>query len=238
MSRKKYITSGGLAFTEKGDMEKLRRYSKKGWHVKKFTFMGYTLEEGEGTDYVYTIDYRLLDDDEEEEYYDLFSSAGWSHVTSEGNIHLFRAYPGTKPIYTDQDTTITKYENSSHYFKKWAVPSIAVTALLWIGVLLTSGILNTVLLTVAIVGTVFTFPLAWTMAATYRNKWEVEGRKGWVIAVKMAPYLLVILAVVLLFSVSDKNLAVYVLSFMVIGAVVFPTVIWLVSSLYHILRHN
>ena len=47
MKQTKYITSGGLAFSEDNDMEKLRRYSLKGWHVSDFKFMGYTLERGE-----------------------------------------------------------------------------------------------------------------------------------------------------------------------------------------------
>ncbi|GGN54278.1 MULTISPECIES: DUF2812 domain-containing protein [Oceanobacillus] len=107
MSKTKYITSGGLAFSEYEDMDKLRRYSLKGWHVSDFSFMGYTLEKGENKDYIYTIDYRSLHADEQDEYFDFFFNSGWSHVSSSADIHLFRARPGTKPIYTDPDTTIT-----------------------------------------------------------------------------------------------------------------------------------
>lgn len=53
-------------------MEKLRRLSLKGWHVCDFKFMGYILEKGESSDYIYCIDYRSLEDGEEEEYFDLF----------------------------------------------------------------------------------------------------------------------------------------------------------------------
>src|SRR5699024_10695817 len=118
MTQTKYITSGGLAFSEEKDMKKLRRFSLKGWHVSDFKLMGYTLEKGESSDYIYSIDYRWLKGEEDEEYFDLFSTTGWTHVTSEGNIHLFRARPGTKPIYTDRDTTVEKYENSSGLMKK------------------------------------------------------------------------------------------------------------------------
>ena len=108
MKQTKYITSGGLAFSEDKDMEKLRRYSLKGWHVSDFKFMGYTLEKGEISDYIYSIDYRSLKEDEEEEYFDFFSFSGWSHIASEAYIHLFRAHPGTKPIYSDRDTIVGK----------------------------------------------------------------------------------------------------------------------------------
>lgn len=36
MKQTKYMMSGGLAFSEEKDMEKLRRYSLKGWHVRDF----------------------------------------------------------------------------------------------------------------------------------------------------------------------------------------------------------
>lgn len=60
MSHSKYVMSGGLAFSEEKDMEKLQRLSLKGWHVRDFKFMGYTLEKGISTDYIYSVDYRLL----------------------------------------------------------------------------------------------------------------------------------------------------------------------------------
>ncbi|MGD7007004.1 DUF2812 domain-containing protein [Metabacillus sp. 84] len=98
MKRTKYMMSGGLAFSEDKDMEKLRRFSLRGWHVSGFSFMGYVLEKGESLDCIYSIDYRPIKEEEEEEYAEFFSSSGWSHIASEGDVHLFRAKPGTKPI--------------------------------------------------------------------------------------------------------------------------------------------
>jgi len=64
MRHTKYVMSGGLAFSEDKDMEKLRGLSLKGWHVSDFKFMGYTLEKGESTDYIYSVDYRSLKEGE------------------------------------------------------------------------------------------------------------------------------------------------------------------------------
>ena len=69
MSQTKYIISGGLAFSEHKDMEKLRLYSLKGWHVSDFKFMGYTLKKGVSSDYIYSVDYRSLKENEEAEYF-------------------------------------------------------------------------------------------------------------------------------------------------------------------------
>ena len=83
------MMSGGTAFSEEKDMKKLRQLSLKGWHVSGFKFMGYILEKGEKLDYIYNLDYRLLEEGEEEEYFNLFSSSGWSNVASEaGNIYF------------------------------------------------------------------------------------------------------------------------------------------------------
>ncbi|WP_255267008.1 DUF2812 domain-containing protein [Bacillus cereus] len=169
MRQTKYIMSGGLAFSEDKDMEKLRRFSLKGWHVSDFKFMGYTLEKGESSDYIYSVDYRSLKEDEEEEYFDFFSSSGWSHIASERNIHLFRAHPGTKPIYSDRDKSIEKYENSNHSMKCLAIPLVLITVLVWVGAMISSGTLKSLLHVIAVILSVIAIPTVWTVIATYNN---------------------------------------------------------------------
>ena len=225
MRQTKYITSGGLAFSEDKDMEKLRRFSLKGWHVSDFKFMGYTLEKGESSDYIYSVDYRSLKENEEEEYFDFFSSSGWSHIASEANIHLFRAHPGTKPIYTDRDTTVEKHKSSIASMKKFAIPFILITVLVWIGAMLSSGTLQSLLLLVAVILSVIAIPTAWTVITTYSNKWEVEGRKGLVNLVKTIPYLLVLLTVVITFVVCRwyrHRPTINLLIYMIVGAIALP----------------
>ncbi|WP_428912160.1 DUF2812 domain-containing protein [Niallia sp. Krafla_26] len=233
MSKTKYITSGGLAFSEEKDMEKLHRFSLKGWHVSGFKFMGYTLEKGESSDYIYSIDYCSLKEDEKEEYVEFFSSSGWTHVDSEGDIHLFRAHSGTKPIYTDRETTVEKYKQSSSSMNKLAIPFVLITALLWLGTVMSSGTFKSILLVVAAIFSIFAIPTAWTIIATYRNKWEVEGRKGIVKVVKLIPFLLLIIAIIMLLFFYGTNNSVGLLTSMIIGGIALPTAIWVVMSLYH-----
>ena len=233
MRKTKYITSGGLAFSEDKDMEKLRRFSLKGWHVSGFKFMGYTLEKGESADYIYSVDYRSLKEDEKEEYFDLFSSSGWSHVASEGDIHLFRAHPGTNPIYTDRDSTVEKYNNLSDSMKKLAIPFILITVLIWIAAIISSGTLKSILLVVAAILSIIAIPTAWTLIATYNTKWKIEGKNGLVNLVKTIPFLFILIVVIILLFVNDSDRLVHLLAYMVIGAIAFPTAIWVIMSLYH-----
>ena len=233
MRKTKYITSGGLAFSEDKDMEKLRSYSFKGWHVSDFKFMGYTLEKGESSDYIYSVDYRSLEEDEEEEYFDFFSSSGWSHITSETDNHLFRARPGTKPIYSDRDTMVEKHENSIASIKKIAMPLVLITVLLWIGALLSSGFLETLLILIAFILSIIAVPIAWTVVTTYSNKWKVEGRRGLVNLVKIIPLLILLIAVIILLFVGGTDTTVNILIYMMVGAIALPTAIWFIMSLYH-----
>ncbi|MYL44292.1 DUF2812 domain-containing protein [Virgibacillus halodenitrificans] len=234
MKQTKYITSGGLAFSEYKDMEKLRRYSLKGWHVSDFKFMGYTLKRGESSDYIYSIDYRWLKEGEEEEYFSFFSTSGWSYVASEGNIHLFRAKPGAKPIYTDRDTTVEKYGNSIGFMGKLAIPLFLLTALVWVGAMMSPDIIKSILIVAAVILGVITIPTAGTVIATYHNKWKAEGRKGLVILVKFIPFLLLLTAVIILLFFGGTGTTVNILASMVIGAIAFPTAIWGIIFLYHI----
>ena len=238
MNQIKYITSGGLAFSENKDMEKLRRYSLKGRHVFDFSFMGYSLERGKKSDYIYSIDYRWLKEDEKKEYFDFFSSAGWTHVNSEGNIHLFRAQPGTKPIYTDSDSTIEKYRSSSSMMKNLAIPSMLMTALSWVGVMNSSGTLKSLLIVIATILSAISVPAVWTAITTYSNKWKAEGRRGLANIVSIIPYLLLVIAVIILFFVSGTGSAVNIIAAGVIGGIVLPTAIWIIVSLYHKLSRN
>jgi len=235
MTQTKYITSGGLAYSEDKDMEKLRRFSLKGWHVSDFKFMGYTLEKEESSDYIYSVDYRWLKEDEEEEYFDFFSSSGWSHVTSEGNNHLFRARPGTKPLYTDRDTAVEKYKNSGGSMMKFAIPLVLITALVWVGVMISSGTLKSILIVVATILSVIALPTVWTVITTYNNKWEVEGRRLAKLG-KTIPFLFLLVAVIILLFVGSTGTTVDILTSGVIGAIALPTAIWIIMSLYHKLR--
>lgn len=230
MRQTKYMMSGGLAFFEDKDMEKLRQFSLKGWHVSDFKFMGYTLVKGQSADYIYSIDDRSLNEEEAEEYFDFFSSAGWTHIASQGNFHLFRGLPGTKPIYSDQETIVEKHNNAGNSIRWTAISTLLLTVLLWFGTFISSGFLHMTLFVIATILTIIAISTTWTVLAIYNNKWKAEGRKGLVILTKMIPPLLFLVAVIILVA-SDSGRSVRLLAYIVIGAISFPTAIWMIMSL-------
>ena len=131
MVKTKYIGSIGLAFSEKYDMKQLRKMSNKGWHLKQFGIMGYRLEQGEPEDVIYSIDYRKLQQDEEAEYLELFSFAGWTHICSWNDMHLFKAMPNTTPIYSDKESMLDKLNGSAQPVNQVLIVLCILAILFW-----------------------------------------------------------------------------------------------------------
>ncbi|OCA87779.1 hypothetical protein A8F94_08010 [Bacillus sp. FJAT-27225] len=124
MAKTKYVASGGLAFEEEKDMEKLENLARKGWTFDKFYFLGYKLKKSSPQDLQYAIDYRKEAD---QDYFAYFAEAGWRHEGSSGDyIHLFSAPKGTAPIYTDKPSILEKYENEKSSMGKAALITLLI----------------------------------------------------------------------------------------------------------------
>ncbi|MEA1852304.1 DUF2812 domain-containing protein [Cytobacillus sp. OWB-43] len=234
MSKSKYMMSGGLAFAESKDMEKLRQQSLKGWHVKKLSFMGYTLVKGEKKEYIYSIDYRTVEENEEEEYLSYFEDAGWNHVFSEAGIHLFRADPGTEPIYSDMETLAQKHEESLSNTARWGIGALVLfTVSSWTGTIFTTGMIANILTIVAVILTIIAIPAVWTAIKIQSNKWKVQGKQRSVFFINTIIILFLATLTNFLFYGSGPNDAIKTLAYMLIGAFVLPIFIWSILSFYH-----
>ncbi|MEK4027860.1 DUF2812 domain-containing protein [Pseudobacillus sp. FSL P4-0506] len=103
---KRYISSGGLAFSEGKDMKKLSKLAKKGWILQSFAPLGYTLRKSNPRHLIYSLDYQDVPKAEMEGYYAIFRAGGWKPVCSAGGMHIFSAVPGMRPIYTGRSTIV------------------------------------------------------------------------------------------------------------------------------------
>ncbi|WP_078393469.1 DUF2812 domain-containing protein [Shouchella patagoniensis] len=220
MKNSKYIMSEGLAFAEDLDMQKLKHYSAKGWHVQAFKFMGYNLQKGESADYIYSIDYRVLKDGEKDEYVDLFSQSGWSHVTSQLDTHLFRALPGTKPIYSDQDTIAQKHHNLGRSMLWTTISIVLVTIIAWIGLYISSGTWQKIIAVGAVPLSIIAILTTWTVMTIYKNKWSAEGKRRLLLLTKAFPLLLILLSIFIMYMFAGSNNPIRLLANMIIGAMV------------------
>ncbi|EJS62801.1 DUF2812 domain-containing protein [Bacillus cereus] len=167
MEKTKYIMSNGIAFSEEKDLKKLRKHAAKGWIVKRFKRMGYELEKGVAEDVIFSLDIRELGENELEEYIEMFELAGWEYICSSHNMHLFKAKPGTKPIYTDKETKQEKINNLRKPVKITVAISMALFIVSYIVYSISSGLLSTIFETIFLFSLVITIPMLMTLIATY-----------------------------------------------------------------------
>jgi len=145
---------------------------------KKISFLGYSLEKGEPKDVIYTIDYHLLKEVDKEEYYDMFKLAGWEHVCTEYDMHIFKVPLGTKPIYSDIDTKKEKYIRLS---KLWRNVCILLLTLFIVSLLINWKVVGN-LQQIGSVEITFSLILFIPSCMTYiailskilKNKWKTE----------------------------------------------------------------
>jgi hypothetical protein len=177
--KNKYVMSGGLAFSEEEDMEKFKKYASEGWIIDGLALgFFYKFKKAEPQDLVYCLDYQS---DADEEYFSLFEEAGWKKACSAGNMHIFSAKPGTKPIYTDYNTETDKYESMRTRTKRGSIYSSIVGILLIIlmifSVIISKYLFWPLFVLVIIDLFVFVFNFMPYVAYKYRvNKIESDGK--------------------------------------------------------------
>lgn len=164
------MMSGGLAFSEADDMKKLQSKSLEGWHLKKFRLAGYEFEKGESEDVIYSIDYRLLEPMEKDEYFEMFTVAGWTHVCSEYNMHIFKAEKGTTPIYSDKESAHDKINRLASPVRKFTLLILGLTIILGIMIKFTSGSFQNVSMFFFAGALIIAFPSVMTYLATVYHR--------------------------------------------------------------------
>jgi len=170
--QRKYAASGGLAFTEQKDMDKLSRLAAKGWFLESFALLGYRLRKGQPQQLIYCVDYNLVDERGMADYTGLFEAGGWQRVCSKERIHIFSAPKGTRPIYSDQDTEYEKYHSSVKMMKPFlAAPLltiILVALLLFVPSMEASApVLKNIFLVLTAIGVILSVPVLMTYISLF-----------------------------------------------------------------------
>ncbi|SHI97501.1 Protein of unknown function [Clostridium amylolyticum] len=134
--KSKYVMINGFAFSEEGDMEKLKKYAGEGWILENIVGgFFYKLKKDKPQDIVYSLDYQI---EANEEYFTIFKESGWKLVVSvENYIHIFSAQAGTKPIYSDCESEIDKYTSIRNRTRKGTLYSLII-AIVLMGLLVVS----------------------------------------------------------------------------------------------------
>lgn len=130
----------GLALQPEKDMELFRKMAKEGYHLCGFSSpLYYKFEKGEPKDYIFSYTAVKKPDDD---YVAYFADAGWEPVMLLPDLQIFRALPGTEPIYTDTESLITFYKEQTKLYCKY---SIGTTGLFIVSFYLSLKVTNDIL---------------------------------------------------------------------------------------------
>ncbi|MFJ8063942.1 DUF2812 domain-containing protein [Psychrobacillus sp. NPDC096426] len=153
-------------------MQLLQLKGTEGWHLKDFALGGYRLEKREFGEIQYSIDYRKLLEDDKDEYFEVFASSGWTHVCSKNDMHIFRAMPGTIPIYSDADSSIDKLSRLARPIYFVTLFFLVATIILWALMTITEGPIQQVSKWAFIFSFVFTMPSIMMVCSVQYQKWK------------------------------------------------------------------
>lgn len=123
--------SSGLAFRPERELQVFREMALKGEHLSGTAMAGHGWEftPGEKEDVIFDM---TTEADADEEFFAMCKEAGWTHVLSLSDTHIFKAAPGTVALHTDDELEAEVLESRRNMFAK----SSAVTAVIFIAVFL------------------------------------------------------------------------------------------------------
>ncbi|MEC3655924.1 DUF2812 domain-containing protein [Bacillus siamensis] len=129
---------------------------------------------------IYSIDYHAVEEHNMDEYLEIFENAGWKHICSVYDTHIFAADPRTKPIYSDRSTMIDKYKQSEFTLRYITLFMLCLTAaFIVIRNRFISGetsILNNIIHVLLVLLIAITIPAFLTYAASVFRIWRVNRR--------------------------------------------------------------
>ena len=123
--------SGGLAFSPERELQVFREMALKGEHLTGTAMAGHGWEftPGEKEDVIFDM---TTEPDADDDFFTMCKQAGWTHVLSVADTHIFKAAPSTVALHTDEQLETEILENQRNRFAKAA----AVSAVIFIAVLL------------------------------------------------------------------------------------------------------
>ncbi|AEQ05612.1 DUF2812 domain-containing protein [Corynebacterium pseudotuberculosis] len=115
----------GLAFPPNKDLELFSRMAAKGKHLSGVGLAGHgwTFKDGEPEHAIFDLVYEH---NPHQDFYDIFAAAGWTHVLSASNIHVFKAPPGTTPAHTSIESKREEFTRQIKIFSRYSATALAV----------------------------------------------------------------------------------------------------------------
>src|SRR5690606_2464480 len=107
----------------------------------------------------------------------IFEKAGWSHVCSEAGTHMFKAAPGTKPIYSDKESSVDKVSRQGKYIVPLLLFCLIISVVTYTISHVTEGVIQSIFHFLFIASIVITLPALFTAAAVVYHYLKAKIRR-------------------------------------------------------------
>ena len=119
--------SSGLAFQPERELRLFRDMALKGEHLSGTAMAGHGWQftPGEKENVIFDM---TTDPEADENFFAMCKEAGWNHVLSLTDTHIFKAPPGTVALHTDDELEVEVLENQRNLFAKYSAISAVFLA--------------------------------------------------------------------------------------------------------------
>lgn len=119
--------STGLAINPQRELRLFRKMALQGEHLTGTSYAGHGWEftPGEKEDAIFDM---TTEHDANEDFFTMCQQAGWNHVLTVGDTHIFKAAPGTVGLHTEDELTSEVLEKQRNSFAKTSVITAVIFA--------------------------------------------------------------------------------------------------------------
>lgn len=124
--------SAGLAFEPGKDLATFAEMAAQGKHLAGTARLGHgwRFVEGAPQDVVFDLAYER---DPDADYLEYFRAAGWAHVLTAGDVHIFKADPGTPPVHTGGESRREELLRERNRFAGFSLLALLLFAAVGLG---------------------------------------------------------------------------------------------------------
>ena len=124
--------SAGLAFEPEKDLAMFAEEAAQGRHLAGVARLGHgwKFREGEPEDAIFDLAHER---DPDSDFLFYFSEAGWEHVMSLGDAHVFKAAPGTPPVHSGAASRAEELLRERNRYAVLSAIALAIFVLVGLG---------------------------------------------------------------------------------------------------------
>lgn len=147
----------GLAISPERDLAMFADMARKGKHLNGIAKLGHgwSFVDGNPEDAVFDLAYES---NASSDYFDIFQAAGWAPALSLGDVHIFKAAPGTAPIHAGAESRHDELTRNRDRYLRYSAIAVVAFLLVTLGIRVASWNewLELVLLVVFVLPVVYT----------------------------------------------------------------------------------